>query len=142
MMMMKRRIRPAYLPVGVVAGVDTQDAADLHIGEALLQNLHHVQNAQSSTERDLVEHLMKEQRDGCQGAGGEKKKKRVFFSLWWTYRDDGFKRALAVRLVADVVVCSDESHARVLHPVDVVFVRHHEHQADPECKTTTRHRRG
>lgn len=49
-----------------------------------------------------------------------------------TYSDDGFESALAVRLVTDVVVGSDESHARVLHPVDVVFVRHHEHQADPE----------
>lgn len=56
-------LNAAYLPVGVVAGVDAQDAADLHVGEALLQHLHHVQNAQSSAERDLVEHLMKKQRD-------------------------------------------------------------------------------
>lgn len=60
-LMMMMRIKPAYLPVGVVAGVNTQDAADLHVGEALLQNLHHVQNTQSSTKRDLVEHLVEKQ---------------------------------------------------------------------------------
>lgn len=76
-------IKLAYLPVGVVAGVDTQDAADLHVGEALLQDLHYVQNAQSSTKRDLVEHLMKKQKDGCSGVGGGKKKekRRFFFPL-------------------------------------------------------------
>lgn len=62
---------------------------------------------------------------------GRKEKKKSFF-LWRTYLDDGFERALAVRLIADVVVGSDQSHACVLHPVDVVFVRHHKHQADPE----------
>lgn len=68
-LMMMMRFKLAYLPVGVVAGVRTQDAADLHVGEALLQNLHHVRNAQSSTKGDVVEHLIKKQRDGCQSAG-------------------------------------------------------------------------
>lgn len=49
---------PSHLPVAVVAGVGSQDAADLHIGEPLLQHFHHVPNAQQSTERYLVEHLV------------------------------------------------------------------------------------
>lgn len=55
----------------------------------------------------------------------------VFF-LRWTHRDDGFKGALAVHLVTDVVVCSDKSYACILHTVDVLLIGHHEHQADPE----------
>lgn len=49
---------PSHLPVAVVAGVGSQDAADLHIGEPLLQHFHHVPNAQQATERYLVEHLV------------------------------------------------------------------------------------
>lgn len=47
----------------------------------------------------------------------------------WTYGDDGIERALTVHLIADVVVGSHERHARVLHAVNVIFIRHHKHQA-------------
>lgn len=75
-------IQPTHLPVGVVARVDTQDAADLHVGEALLQNLHHVGNAQGSTKRDLVEHLIEKQTDGCQSARGQKAFCEAVFFFW------------------------------------------------------------
>lgn len=52
----------SHLPVGVVAGVGSQDAADLHVGEPLLQHLHHVPNAQQAAQRNLVEHLFTEKR--------------------------------------------------------------------------------
>lgn len=56
---------PSHLPVAVIAGVGSQNAADLHIGEPLLQHFHYVPNAQKSTKRYLVEHLggFKEGRD-------------------------------------------------------------------------------
>lgn len=53
-----------------------------------------------------------------------------------THRDDGVEGALAVHLVLDVVVGADQRHAGVLHAVHVVFIGHHEHQADPETHTT------
>lgn len=71
---------------------------------------------------------------------GKKKGKNELFFLWLTYRDDSFERALTVRLVTDVVVGSDESHTCVLHPVDIVVVRHHKHQADPERERDAHHR--
>lgn len=47
----------SHLSVAVVTGVGSQDAADLHIWEPLLQHFHHVPNAQLSTDSYPVEHL-------------------------------------------------------------------------------------
>lgn len=50
----------------------------------------------------------------------------------WTHRDDSVKRALTVHLIADVVVGSNQRHARILHAIDFIFIRHHKHQANPK----------
>lgn len=48
-----------HLSVIVVAGICTQDAADLHIGKPLLQHLNYITNAQLSTSWHSVKHLMR-----------------------------------------------------------------------------------
>lgn len=58
---------PSHLPVAVVAGVGSQHAADLHVGEPLLQHFHHIPNAQLSTHRHPVEDLEGRKTTGMEG---------------------------------------------------------------------------
>lgn len=51
-----------HLPVFVIGGVRSQDAGDLHIGVALLQESHHVLHLQLSTRGDPVQHLWRNTR--------------------------------------------------------------------------------
>lgn len=54
---LQQHFRPSHLPVAVVAGVGSQDAADLHVGELLLQDFHHIPDTQVATDGHTVKHL-------------------------------------------------------------------------------------
>lgn len=56
------------------------------------------------------------------------------YHFWSTHRNNSFKGALTVHFITDVVVGPHQCHTWVLHPVYVIFIRHHKHQTNPETQ--------